>query len=248
MAIMEVPLPAFGQKPTISWAPSGRRVSVLEDVHAHSRPDHLLVVDPARRDSWRLPIADRQSEYVAVTWLSDSRLLVETSRSGVFRLAEVDTNTKRPVWSRDVGDQDYQAMTWSGAARRLAFMDERGFVSVIDLARPKLVRRTAITGTPKWSPDGTRLLGTHGSEQSPELATWPGGGRLDLPYLRSVLWMPEGHTLVGLQRLSGSTIGAEPGPHDQLVEIGPAGEDAHVIRSSWPAPPIAIESIDSAPS
>jgi hypothetical protein len=245
VAALDLPLRGFGRNPRLSWSPSGRRFAVLEDFEA-ARSDAVLVVDPARRRSWRLPLARSVREIWALAWTDDERLVAEIiGRDEVLRLVALDATSGRVVRSRLL-DHVFQEISWSAGAHRLAVEDSESRVGVLAVTHPTDISWTRLEGVPTWSPDGTRILATRVEDNDggelpvisdgidtlyPAMETWPGLETVELPDdLAGGIWLPEGHALIGLQ---GDVTDTAQAPA-KLVQIGETGRIERVIPVSWP--------------
>jgi hypothetical protein len=241
-----VRLHRFGPHPRLSWSPSGRRFSVLEDFN-DARSDAVAVIDPARRRWWRLPLAPTVGEIWALAWTGDDRLVAETiGRDRVLRLVALDATSGRVLRARLL-DRGFQEIAWSAAAHRLAIEDGDSRVGVLAVTHPTEISWTRLHGVPTWSPDGTRILATRvadnlsGSEVPiasdgidtlyPTMATWPGLETVTLPgELAGGIWLPDGHALIGLL---GNVTESAAAPAT-LVRIGEDGGIDHSIPVHWP--------------
>jgi hypothetical protein len=241
---LDMRLRGFGRDPHLSWSPSGARFALLEEIRER-RTDRVLVVDPARRRTWRLPLAARVREIWALAWESEDRLVAEIiGRDEVLRLAELDAVTGRVLRSRLL-DRVLTEISWSPVTRRLAFEDSERAVGVLALDHPTDIHWTRLEGVPAWSPDGARILVTHPAcdgcprdiplssdgvdTRDPQLVAWPSGETVKLPqWLTSGTWLPDGHTLVALYSPRGKD---EPA---KLVQIGDGGQIG-VVPVQWPA-------------
>ena len=226
---MEIPLRGFGSSPRLSWSPSGRRFSVLEDADAEL-VDRALIVDPAQRRWWPLPLSPQVRELPALSWTDDDRLVAETfGRDDYVRLVTLDAVSGERLRARFL-DTPLREITWSPSAGRLAVQDYENRIGVVPLTHPTDINWTDLRGTPTWSPDGTRILGSDPGHEA--VTTWPGLQSTRLVRdLTSATWLPDGHTLVALD---GNTSEFADGPAD-LVLLGEAGQIARVIPVHWPA-------------
>src|SRR4051794_36001701 len=228
-APMKLTLRGFGAAPTLSWSPSGRRFSVLEDFN-DARTDRVLIVDPGEGRSWRLRLRAPTKEIWALTWRDDERLIAETiDRHDYGHLATLDAVSGRVLVSQRVND-GFQAITWSPSARRLAVEDGDRGVGVLSVAHPLDITWTRLKGVPSWSPDGARILATGAG--APQLAIWPAGATIRLPRdLADAIWLPEGHALIGLL----GTLTAFTDAPAQLVQLGGDGQVERIVPVRWPS-------------
>ncbi|WP_028066815.1 hypothetical protein [Solirubrobacter soli] len=264
-ASFDIAVKGFGKEPKLIWSPSRARFAVLEELQS-GRQDHVLVVEPARRRWWRLPLARGVREISALTFKTDDRFVAEiVGPHDYIKLAELDATTGRVRRARYL-ENGFEELAWSPVARRMVGEDVGQRVGVFTIARPNEVSWTTLKGVPRWSPDGTRIMVTHpeccppyayrsdGIDTSaPEVAVWPGGASVPVPkWLFSGIWLPEGHTLIALYGHEGNN-----GPK-QLVQLADDGTIARVIEVQWPprtdpdnefslapdAVPVRIEGLD----
>jgi hypothetical protein len=253
---MDIPLRHFGRSPRLIWSPSGRRFAVLE-TWGDDTVDRLLVVDPEQRRSRLLPLTARAHEFHSAAFLADDRSIAQTIDSHDYlRLTRFDAVTGRVVSSRYSLLPVAMGMDWSSAAQRLAIEDQNGHVSVVSLVHPNRARRLKLTGEPRWSADGTRILVVPPNDGpvpndpgAVELAAWPGGTRVPVSQVFDAQWLPGGTSLVGLQGSTDPYGGKVP----RVVQVGLDGRVTRVIPVQWPASsggyfptmiPVAIEGTD----
>jgi hypothetical protein len=110
-APFDVALRGFGSKPRLAWSPTGARFALLEEFR-ETPTDRVLVVDPATRRSWILPLRPGVHEIWALTFESDDRLVAEIiGRHGYVKLAELDAVTGRVLRSAFL-EQPVDRISW----------------------------------------------------------------------------------------------------------------------------------------